>query len=204
MHKGNLFLIGVIIILFTTSACDISKPEPESEFEGIPGPEFSIPDSLISTEVPGRVTRGDAQNVFEPFRAGLGFAQWGVDFVSLIIAGLNDNPIPESGEFVSDGELVVITTEPEREYETIIEFYTGETAVAENKYMQISYTKDINKGEAVLDVGTKYPEIEDVDRLKIYYDGTGNQPVLKGWLTFNYDIADVFIVYPISVYFNAV
>jgi hypothetical protein len=199
MRKDRVFLITGVLVFLLLASCGEVNP-PAQNFEGIPGPEFNIPDPLVP-----QVSRaGDTSNVFEPFRASLYFAQECVSLVDAIIETLNLYQIPDDGQFISDtNELIVISTDENRDYATMIEVYTGTEANPGEKYMQISYTKGSDCGETVFDVDLKEPG-SDVDRIKISYDNTGANPLLTGWLTFNYNDSDPYVTYPFSLYFNGV
>ena len=201
MKKTSIILLLIFMLIFSLYSCNALTKVTEA----IPKIAMSIPDSLVSTSTKSvtKATTGnpDTEGIFEPFRAALSAAEWGIDAVNQIIDTLNDNLIPDSYEGAIGDYYVVISTDDTRNYAVRINIYNGDTADSSTLMLQINYNKVEVKGEFVLDV-QQMDSTSEVSMVKIFYDGTvEGEETLKGWVTWDTP-SSTDKIYPINLYFN--
>ena len=195
--KTFLALTAFLIIAALWSCGDWSL-----ETGGIPKSSLSIPGALTADSGSRSISRGatstggTAENFFEPFRTSLELAEEILIFVNEMIDSLNESIVPDNFDDMIGDQYVIISTDTNREYAKRIDFRSSESA--EKPFLQINYTTGIVKGEIYY---IEEDSTLDLESIKVFYDETGSQPVLRGWITIKEMTTDD--TYPKSVYFNA-
>lgn len=187
MKKIITTLIGLLWLAVVLLSCDPgtgSQGDGDDTVKGdISKPTLAIPAALTSG-TDRATTDEDDSGYFEPFRASLAMADNVLDHVYDIIDAINANVIPETQEMADGDGWLSISTDAGREYSKRIEWKSSETA---DPYMQVNYNPGTVKGEVYF---ISEDAAEELDRIKVFYDETGDHPVLKGWLTIKSSFID--------------
>lgn len=195
----NIVTIVITIgLLISLAGCQL----PGRVKGDVPKPSLGIPGALTgSTDSANIISRSvgeSEENVFEPFRASLTLADHALDTVNQIIDAINQTRVPDSGEFTqSNGDVVSISTDSGRTYSKRIEWTNSDDVT----YLQVNYTPGEVKGSLYY-VETESGE-DELSRLRVDYDDTGDEPAITGWLALQNDTPNTDTT-PRSIYFQGV